>query len=108
MEYQKKKANLLDNNLSNKPPKFRTKNQVEINDDSANSDIRLKTTMLRFNLCDYADACILVKGTITITGGPNNATDADERTDERDKSVIFENCAPFTKCISRINGIDRY
>ena len=64
--------------------------------------------MLRFNLCDCADAYILVKGTITITEGPNNATDADERTDERDKGVIFENCAPLTKCISRINGIDRY
>ena len=77
MEYQKIK-NLLDN-LSNQPFKFRTKNWVEINDeseesDSANSDIRFKTTMLRSNLCDHADAYVLVKGTITITGGPNDAT----------------------------------
>ena len=28
----------------------------------------LKATMLRSNLCDYADAYILVKGTITTTG----------------------------------------
>ena len=26
--------------------------------------------------------------------------------DERNKEVTFKNCAPFTKCISRINGID--
>ena len=64
---------MLDNNLSNQPSKFRTKNLVEINDASkesysANSDIRFKTTMLRSNLCDYVNAYILVKGTITITG----------------------------------------
>ena len=38
--------------------------------------------MLRSNLCDYADSCILVKGTITITGAGANA-DAEEA-DERD------------------------
>ena len=26
--------------------------------------------------------------------------------DKRNKGVTFKNCAPFTKCISRINGID--
>ena len=76
MEYQKI-ANLLDNNLSNQPSKFRIKNWVEINDESkesynANSDIRFKTTILRSNLCDYADAYILVKGTLTITGAGND------------------------------------
>ena len=77
MEYQKI-ANLLDNNLSNQPSKFRTKNWVEINDKSkesysANSDIRFKTTMLRSNLCDYADPYILVKGTIAITRAGDDA-----------------------------------
>ena len=43
-------------------------------------------------------------GTITITGAGDN--DAAKRLDERNKSVIFKNCAPFTKCISRINGTD--
>ena len=70
MEYQKI-ANLL-NDESNKPSKFRTRNWVEINDESrgtyTSNDIKLKTTMLRSNLCDYADAYIFVKGTITITG----------------------------------------
>ena len=33
--------------------------------------------------------------------------DAGERqTDERDKGVTFKNCAPFTKCISRISNTD--
>ena len=60
--------------------------------------------MLRSNLCDYADSCILVKGTTTITGAGDN--DAAIRSDERDKGVTFKNCAPFTKCISRINNTD--
>ena len=99
MEYQKI-ANLLES-TSDDPSKFRTGNWVEINDESresyANSDIRFKTTMLRSNLCDYADSYILVKGTITITG--EGADAAAEREDERDKGVTFKNCAPFTKCI---------
>ena len=100
-------ANLLDN-ASNQPSKFRTKNWVEINDESrgtyTSNDIKFKTTMLRSNLCDYADAYILVKGTITITGAGND--DARKRADERDKDITFKNCAPFTKCISRINNTD--
>ena len=64
MEYQKI-ANLL-GNTSNQSSKFRTRNWVEANDESkesykAGSDINFKTTMLRSNLCDYADAYILVK-----------------------------------------------
>ena len=69
--------------------------------------------MLRSNLCDYSDAYILVKGTITITGNavpPAGRTEAQllaaRQADERDKSIIFKNCAPFTKCISKINNTD--
>ena len=95
MEYQKI-ANLLESTSDNLS-KFRTRNWVEINDESrgnyANSDIRFKTTMLRSNLCDYADSYILVKGTITITGAGANA-DA-RNADERDKGVTFKNCAPL-------------
>ena len=47
-------------------------------------------------------AYILVKGTITITGARND--DNAKRLDERNKGVIFKKCAPFTKCISRINN----
>ena len=106
MENQKI-ANLLDAE-SNQPSKFRTRNWVEINDESrgtyTGNDIRFKTTMLRSNLCDYADAYILVKGTIIITATWND--DAARRLDERDKGVTFKNCAPFTKRISRINNRD--
>ena len=106
MEYQKI-TNLLDS-VSNQPSKFKTKNWVEINDESRgtyiSNDIKFKATMLRSNLCDYADAYILVKGTITITGAGDD--DAAKRLDERNKGVIFENCAPFAKCISRVNTTD--
>ena len=51
-----------------------------------------------------ADAYIFVKGTITITGDGHDA--AARNLDERNKGVIFKNCAPFTKCISRINNTD--
>ena len=98
---------MLDSAL-NQPSKIRTRNWVEVNDESrgtyTSNDIKFKTTMLRPNLCDYADAYIPVKGTITITGEGND--DAAKRLDERNKGVIFKNCAPFTKCISRINNTD--
>ena len=60
--------------------------------------------MLRSNLCDYADAYILVKETIIIKGAGDD--DAAKQFDERNKGVIFKICTPFTKCISRINNSD--
>ena len=58
MECQKI-VNLL-NNESDQPSKFRTRNWIETNDESkgnyANGDIKFKTTMLRSNLCDYANS----------------------------------------------------
>ena len=57
---------------SNQPSKFGTRNWVEINDESratyTSNDIKFKTTMLRSNLCDYADKYILVNGRISIIG----------------------------------------
>ena len=92
---------------SNQPSKFRTKNWVEINDESrgtynVNSQIKFKTTMLKSNLCDCSDAYILAKGTITITGAGADA--AARQADERDKGVAFKNCAPFTNCKGEINN----
>ena len=42
-----------------------------------NKSIRFKTPMLRSDLCDYANAYILVNGTITVTAnaGANNIRD---------------------------------
>ena len=70
-----------------KPSKFRTINWVEISDESretyTGNSIKFKTTMLRSNLCDYADGYILVKGRITIAGvGDDRAA---RQADERDK-----------------------
>ena len=105
MEYQKI-ANLIDD-ASNQPSKFRTKNWVEINDESRGTynpdgQIKFKTTMLESSLCDYSDAYILVKGRITITGGEADA--AARQADERDKGVAFRNYAPFINYISEINN----
>ena len=103
MEYQKI-ANLIDDNTLNQPSKFRTRNWVEINDESrgaynVNNQIKFKTAMLKSSLCDYSDAYILVKGTITV----NNTADQGAAANNTNKKVIFENCAPFTNCISDIN-----
>ena len=89
---------------SNKPSKFRTRNEVEINDDirgaySPIKQIRFKTEMLRSSLCDYSDAYVLVNRDISVNNkgtaaAPNNTN----------KKVISKNCAPFTNCISKINN----
>ena len=104
MEYQKI-ANLIDD-TSNQPSKFRTRNWVEINDESRrayndNSQIKFKTTMLKSSLRDYSDAYILVKGTISV----NDTAAAGAAANNDDKKVIFKNCAPFTNCISEINNM---
>ena len=59
--------------------------------------------MQKSSLWDYSDACILVKGKITITGEGDDTSA--KQADERDKGVAFKNCAPFTNCISEINNI---
>ena len=96
----KKIAKLIDY-APNQPSKFRTKNWVEINDESrgtysVNSQIKFKTTMLKSSLCHYSGAYILVKGTIAV----NNTAAADADAINTNKKVIFKNCAPFTNCIN--------
>ena len=78
---------------SNQPSKFRTKNWVEINDESSGTDnvnnqIKFKPTMLKSSLCDYSDAYILVKRKITITEAGDDATA--RQADERDKGVALK------------------
>ena len=53
--------------------------------------IKYDTRVLKPNLCDYAEAYILVDGTIR-TEGALNAT-----------RLALKNCAPFTKCNLEIN-----
>ena len=85
MEYQKL-INLLDN-LANQPSQFRARNWVEINDDShgkydTGNLIRFITSVIRSILCEYSNACIHVKGTITI---PNTAATGTATNDARKK-----------------------
>ena len=86
--------NLLDD-TTNQPSKFRTRNWVEINDESRgkydNSNIELKTSRIRSNLCDYSEAYILAKGTITVLN-------------IKLLNIRFINCAPFTNCITEKNN----
>ena len=63
-----------------------------------NKSIRFKTPMLRSDLCDSADACILVNSTITVTSQNNVIRD------KKNRPLIFKNNAPFISCITRING----
>ena len=56
--------------------------------------------MLKSSLCDYSDAYILVKGTITV---PNTAA-ADGNINSANKKVILKNYAPFANYISEINN----
>ena len=48
--------------------------------------------MIKSDLCDYNDAYILVSGNVTNTGAGD---DNSERTDERNKEVIFKNCTIY-------------
>ena len=90
---------------SNKLSKFIKKNWVEINDDvrgvySTNKQIRFKTAMLRYSLCDYSDAYIPAKGNITV----KNTAAEGAAANNTNKKVIFKNCAPFTICINKTNN----
>ena len=72
MEYDKINNLLLsEDNESEQLPEFVTTKYVKVNSLSdtynENKSIRFKTPMLRSDLCDYSNAYILVKGTITVT-----------------------------------------
>ena len=59
--------------------------------------MRFKTSMLRSDLCDYSDACIVVKGTIDLLAAAANENY------KAQKNLVFKNNAPFRLCISKIN-----
>ena len=110
MEYDKINNLLLsedDENESEVLSKFVTREYVRVNSllntYNEHKSIRFKTPMLRSNLCDYSDAYILVKGTITVTApGVNN--NANNIRDKRNRPIILKNNAPFFSCITRVNG----
>ena len=108
MEYDKINNLLLsEENESEQLSKSVTREYVRVNSllntYNENKSIRFKTPRLRSNLCDYSDAYILVKGTITVTApGANN--DANNIRDKRNRPLILKSNAPFVSCITRING----
>ena len=82
--------------------RFVTKKWIEVYDQSEknyspNKEIRIKTSMLRSDLCDFSDAYIVVEGTITLEG--------DNDANKQNKNLAFKNNAPFINCISKINNI---
>ena len=98
MEYNKIN-NLLDSESENLS-KIVTRDYVKVNSLSnkynENKSIRFKTPMLRSDICGYADAYILVNGTITVAGN--------EPRDRQNRPLILKNNAPFVSCITRINN----
>ena len=82
--------------------RFVTKKWIEIYDQSEenyniNKEVRIKTSMLRLDLCDFSDAYIVAKGYITLEG--------DNDANKANKNLAFKNNAPFNNYISKINGI---
>ena len=102
MEFQKI-VNFLDTTSDDKDlPRFVTKKWIEVYDQLegnyyVNKEIRIKTSMLRSDLCNFSDAYIVLEGTITLEG--------DNNVNKRNKNLAFKNNAPFINCISKINGI---
>ena len=103
MEHQKI-TNLL-GTTPNEVPRFITKKWIEVHDQSGNAEdrykpskqIRFKTSMLRSDLCDFSDAYIVVKATITVTGINNRS--------RKNRPLAFKNNAPFISWISKINNM---
>ena len=52
--------------------------------------------MLRSDLCDFSDAYIVVKGTITVSGTTSR--------NSKNRPLAFKNNTPFINCISKINN----
>ena len=55
------------------------------------NEVTYNIEVLKSNLCNYNNAYILVRGYIIVTAAPQT-------------QLAFENCAPFTKCIIKIDG----
>ena len=104
MEFQKI-TNFLDITSDNKDlPKFVTKKWIEVYDQSegnynVNKEIRIKTSMLRSDLCDFNDAYIVVKGNITVNEktftandfkAPNNTADNATATNNTNNNAFGE------------------
>ena len=109
MEYQEIK-HLLDN-TPNQKSNLRTKKWVERNDKSrgTNSQIKFKPAMLKSSLWVYSDACILLKGIISIAKTAASGTAANNNNhnnNNSDNKLIFRNSTPFTNCMNCMSEIN--
>ena len=106
-------------------PRFVTKKWINVYNQSGGyykikKEIRIKTSMLRSDLCNFSDAYILVTVNITVDKKifaaddferPNNtnlnATNTNNANNNAfgEKKLVFKNNAPFINCISKINGV---
>ena len=106
MEYQKIANSLA--KTSDNVPRFITKKWIEVYDQLSNAEdryqpskqIRFKTSMVRSDLCNFSDAYIVVKGTITLI-----RTNGRGIIDIRNKFLAFKNNVPFTNCMWKTNNI---
>ena len=106
MEYDEINNLLLsEDNESEQLSKFVTRQYVKVNSLSntynENKSNRFKTPMLRSDLCDYSNAYILVKGTVTVNGVANGAENEILR---RNRPLILKNNASFVSCMTKINN----
>ena len=58
--------------------------------------------MSKSNLCDYSNAYLLSKETITVIG--ERACASAKATNRRNKQVITKNCATIADCVSEMNN----
>ena len=90
MEFNK--INNLLGDQTDKVPRFVTKKWIEINPQSTkefktSKEIKIKTSMLRSDLCNYSEAYVLVKCSVTAIDPTPNAFFTD--------GYAFKNNAPF-------------
>ena len=127
MEFQKT-ANFLDTTSDNiNLPRFGIKKWIEVYDQrkkleflSLIKEIRIKTSMVTSDLCDYSDAYIVVKGRVIVdkitftandfdalnnTAANATATNTLNDNEFGEKKLVFKNNAQFINCISKTNGV---
>ena len=113
MEFQKI-VNFIDTTSDNKDlPKFVTKKWIEVYDQSEgnyniNKQIRIKISILRSDLCDFSDACIVVKGNITVTKKKIIADDIDapHNTDDNVTATNTANNNAFLKIMHHLSIVN--
>ena len=106
-------TNFLDATSDDKDlPRFVTKKWVKVYVQSGgnynvNKEIRIKTSMLRSDLCDYSDAYVVADDFEAPNNTADNANASNTANDNAfgEKKLVFKNNAPFINCTSKINDV---